>query len=81
MADRIVYVLINKPGGIDGSDFNDKGGEMMGAYLERKDAEDNPNANWCTIKAKVYDLEKIMDDTIRKMNPLQRLALKIKGIK
>jgi hypothetical protein len=73
--DTIVYTLVSKGGGIDGRDHTDKGGDVTKAYLTRQEAEKDPNLPWNTIKPEVVDLDELGKTTLRKLGPVERLAV------
>lgn len=75
MSDTIVYTTVAKGGGIDGMDHTDKGGDVTGAYLDKETATKNPNAPWNTVVPIVADLDVLAKATLRKLDPVARLAI------
>jgi hypothetical protein len=75
MTDTIVYTTVSNGGGIDGMDHTDKGGNVTGAYLDKLKATKNPNAPWNTVVPIVVDLEELAKATLRKLDPVARLAV------
>ena len=73
--DTIVYLAISKGGGVDGLDHTDKGGNITDVFLSREAAEKRPNASWSIIKPEVFDLAKVAEATLKKLDPVERLAL------
>jgi hypothetical protein len=80
MTDTIVYTVVSKGGGIDGLDHTDKGGKVMGAYLQRTDIPKKYRVEgWYEVKPEVIDLAAIAKRTVSKLDPVERLAL-IEGL-
>jgi hypothetical protein len=75
MADTIVYTTVSNGGGVDGMDHTDKGGRVMGAYLDKKKAINNPNAPWNTVVPIVVDIEELAKTSLAKLDPVVRLAI------
>jgi hypothetical protein len=74
MGDVIVYTTISNGGGVDGYDHTDKGGNVTGAFLDKKEAQKcNPGYN--TVKPIVVDLEELAKEVLKKMDPVDRLAV------
>lgn len=73
MTDRIAYVLITEPGGIDGRDHMDKGGKIMHATWE----EPKKKAPWCRLEKQVIEVEAAKKSALAKLDPIDRLVLGI----
>lgn len=69
--DKIVYLLVTIPGGIDGKDFTDQGGKICLASFENN-FHCNP---WYKLEKKVVDFTQLRNEILRKLNPLEKLAL------
>lgn len=78
MAEKIVYQLITRGGGIDGRDHMDKGGLVTAAFFERQCAENNPNRPWCEIVPLVVDISKQRREALAKLSPVDKLILGLK---
>jgi hypothetical protein len=73
-ADRIVYEVVTKPGGVDGRDPDDKGGVVRFAAFTRGAAEEAVDA-WSEVRARVVDLKEARREALAKLSPLDRLVL------
>lgn len=78
MADKIVYTLVNQPGGVDGLDRTAKGGEIVAAFYTRKEAEDYKGKPWCNIVPIVIDDLQAKREAIKKLSPIDKLVLNVK---
>lgn len=78
--DTIVYVTYSTGGGVDGLDHTDKGGNMTGAYLDKRDTEKHMIKAYNVVKAEVHDLDEVRKSVLRKLSPLERLALEKAGL-
>lgn len=78
--DTIVYVTYSTGGGVDGLDRTDKGGQMTGAYLDKRDTEDHMIQTYNVVKPEVHDLDVVRKAVLRKLSPLERLALEKAGL-
>lgn len=74
MEDKIVYLLVTRPGGMDGMDPNAKGGPFR-AYWTRKEAEDDRNLPWCDIVPTVIDPDAVRSAALAKLTPVERLVI------
>ena len=75
MSHVIVYTLIANGGGVDGRDHTDKGGDLVGAYLDEAQANNAKNAPWCKMVPQAVDMAQAKLAALAKLNPLDRLAL------
>ncbi len=75
--DKIVYVLITQPGGVDGRDHTDNGGTMMMASYDKSQLEKSKALPWCKIESMVVDVERAKKKALFKLNPIDRLMLGI----
>lgn len=78
MTDKIVYLLITEPGGIDGKDCLDKGGQVRAAAYDRQTLERHPGKPWCHIEPRVIDVEQRKRHALAKLDPLDKLVLELK---
>jgi hypothetical protein len=78
IADRIAYLLVSQPGGVDGLDASDKGGVVVDASFDKAAIEKRKGVD------SRYRIEaKVVSDTDRlaalaKLSKLDRLILNIK---
>jgi hypothetical protein len=73
--DKIVYVLVAEGGGVDGRDFNDRGGDIIGASFEKTDFHGHKNRAWAKVKTKVVDVEVQRRVAVSKLDALDKLVL------
>jgi hypothetical protein len=69
MADRIVYCVVTKPGGVDGRDSQDKGGFVKYASYVKSDAEKKVDS-WSSVEARVFDPDEIAKKALGKLDAL-----------
>ena len=76
MSDRIVYLVVSEPGGVDGLDHNDKGGKVLLATFQK------PAALSCKgqdsrkrIEPTVINVEEVRAEVMRKLTPIEHLVL------
>lgn len=76
MTDIIVYKIISQPGGVDGLDFNNKGGTLVNALLSKHEATVRYGSD-CRylIEAEVLNLDFAKQRAMAKLDPIDRLAL------
>lgn len=75
MSDQIIYKVVSKSGGVDGRDPSEKGGKVLHAFFDRKEAENNLNG-WTELKIDVIEnVEKYTDELVKKLDPVERLLL------
>ncbi len=74
MSDRIVYLLVTNPGGIDGMDASDKGGRIVDASFEKSDIESALNG-WYRLQTCVVDEDASKREALKKLSPVDRLVL------
>lgn len=79
--DRIVYVLVTEPGGVDGRDFEDKGGDVRAASYDKGVLEHYPNRPWCRLEARVVNIEDARRSALHKLDPIDKLVLELEGVK
>lgn len=76
MADRIVYVVYEHAGGIDGMDPKTYPGGPRYASFDKADAEANVTP-WDYMKSSVVDIEAHRAKVIARLDPIDCLALDI----
>lgn len=69
--DTIVYCAVREPGGIDGMDHTDKGGNVVDAAYAQKDLKID---GWSRLEKRVVVPSEIAKAAIAKLKPTQRLA-------
>lgn len=74
--DQIVYFVVSKPGGVDGRDGSDQGGQVLYASFDKDIAQKHCNA-WSRVEPRVIDLVQAKQEALKKLDPLDRLILKI----
>lgn len=76
MTDIIVYKVVSQPGGVDGLDFNDKGGTLVNASFEKQPMT-LKYGNDCRyrIEPTVIDLDTAKREAMAKLTMIDRLAL------
>lgn len=77
MPDKIIYLVVSEPGGIDGRDFTDKGGRIKFASFDRSSAEAKLDA-WHKLKLKAVseeELDKIKNLAFEKLDKVEQLVL------
>ena len=74
--DRIIYLVKTEPGGCDGMDHTDKGGQLVSATFDRAEAEKfiGKDSRY-HLEPTVVDMEKAHKGAIAKLNLLDRLIL------
>jgi hypothetical protein len=72
--DMIVYVTVANPGGVDGRDAADKGGQIRFASFERSAAESRRNG-WVTLDKVVVNPREVAARTLARFNPVVRLIV------
>lgn len=74
MTDKIVYLVVTEPGGVDGRDPSAKGGVKYASF-EKADAEKHLDA-WSKLKVDVIeDVEDKTAKLIKEFTPVARLLL------
>lgn len=73
MAKEIIYTVLDN--GIDGREksrvvFASKNEEARDNWLDK-----SPNKNWYRKDEEIVDLEVLKEETLKTMNPIQKLAL------
>jgi hypothetical protein len=76
--DRIVYTLVTRGGGIDGMDHTDKGGQVVFATYDRKQAEAHSSKPWCELVPIVVDVHAGRRTALAKLSPVDKLVLNLK---
>ena len=76
MSDRIVYLVISEPGGVDGMDHNDKGGKVLLATFQKSAAlsckgQDSRKR----IEPTVINVEEVRAEVMRKLTPIETLVM------
>lgn len=76
MTDKIVYLVVTKGGGIDGLDYNDKGGKVKYASYNKQEtvAKVTP---WDELKKEIIDDEEVYKAAIKKLDAIDKLVLDI----
>ncbi len=69
--DTIVYLSISLPGGVDGKDSSDKGGQICFASLTNN-LHCNP---WTKLEKRVVEFTQLRKEVLAKLDPLEKLAL------
>lgn len=77
---QVIYLLITKGGGMDGTDRTDKGGKIIEVHGFEEVALKSPSMPWCTIEPRAVDLKEIARQASDKLDPLERYAITRKGI-
>lgn len=77
MTDRIVYLVVTQSGGVDGRDHTDKGGHIMHATFDSREAAALTRQGWDTVKKEVVEMTRARHTALAKLNPLDKLILGI----
>lgn len=72
--DRIVYLVITEPGGVDGRDHTAKGGEIVFATFDKGQAMSRKDG-WTRVESRVIDVVEARKQLLRKLSALDRLLL------
>lgn len=76
MTDRIMYLVISEPGGVDGLDNTDKGGAVVGAHFSKVDAErQKGNDSRLRLTPTVIDDEVVRAQAMAKLTLVERRVL------
>lgn len=75
MADKIVYTLVNRPGGVDGRDASNKGGNIAGAFFSREEATKHGAAPWCDVVPIVVNEATARREAMAKLSAVDKLVL------
>lgn len=76
MTDRIIYLVISEPGGVDGLDNTDKGGTVVGAHFSKVVAEGQKgNDSRLRVTATVVDDEVVKAQAMAKLTLVERRVL------
>ena len=75
MADKILYTLVSRSGGVDGRDFTDKGGSIRLATFDKRVAETSSVRNWCYLEKSVIDVQARKAEALAKLDLVDRLVL------
>lgn len=67
----ILYMAVARPGGVDGMDHTDKGGQILRAGLTEKDARID---GWTRLETDVVNPSKVARDVISWMTGIERLV-------
>lgn len=75
--DKIVYLVVTQPGGIDGRDHTAKGGDVALATFDKAEALAKiGNGSWYRLETKVVDVVAARREVLNRLSPLDRLLLK-----
>lgn len=74
--DRIVYLVVTEPGGVDGRDASAKGGQILLATFNKAEAEARKDG-WSRIETKAIDMIDAREKLLRKLSPLDLLVLSL----
>lgn len=79
MTDRIVYLVVTQPGGVDGRDHSDKGGHIMHATFDSREAGQLTRQGHDTVKKEVVNTVQARRVALAKLSPLDKLILGIES--
>lgn len=76
MSDRIVYLVVSEPGGVDGLDQTDKGGTVLLATYQ-KEAALSCKGQDCRkrLEPTVVNVEEVRAEVMRKLTAIERLVV------